>query len=358
MNINYKAEVNLSLDGDIIPKGTAKQLYQQGIQDVSEAHGSNLYTQIINPMRQQVSTYRAEFERDFVAYTTQNSVLRKMKNVLDPSKSQRGESITLDKSKYQNKRRTTLKLIDTMDKGHALLLQMRETLTGQQIKTKFYVKFENKVYIINESNLNPKKVLSAFGGETVSNPFSVAYELDRELLKTRQELAKDTEISKTEIWQTIWSLKRSYLDNKSEITKRKYENIYFDSKDAEIYELLSRQKEPLLDLPAYTDYRARMGGGGGYRTAFYKGGDVGDTQVKFFNLDSRNKSVVNYGRLSLLRDKFKQLDEILQRESPYEIGKELLKFFTEDESKIKITEKVDREFNREAQEMIRKLFGL
>lgn len=354
--INYKGQISISLNEDILDASVGKSLYQQGIDDVKNAHGQDIYESIINPMRLQVSNYRQTFEKDFINYTQANSVMRKMKNVLNPTQEQRGKEIALDKSKYQNRKKATQQLIHTMDRGHSLLLEIREVLTGQKIKTKFYIKSGGKTYIINESNLDPQKVLSVFGGGTVSNPFSVAYELDKDILDAKNLLKDAEEISTTEIWQTIWSLKRPYLDNKSKITGREYKNIYFDSKDAEIYELLSRQKEPILDLAQYTQYRAEMGGGGGYRTAFYKAGDVGDTQVKFFNLDSQKKSVVNYGRLSLLRDKFKQLETILSQNSPQEIGNGLMQFFTEDEARI--SDNITREFNREAKEMIRQIFGL
>ena len=354
--IGYKGEVSISLDEEILTPDTGKNLYRQGIDDVAMAHGEDIYTTIINPLRIQVSEYRASFEQDFVAYTQANSLMRKMKNVLNPSKSQRNQEIVLDKNKYQNRKKATQQLIHTMDRGHSLLLEIRESLTGQKIKTKFYVKTGGKVYIINESNLDPNKVLSVFGGGTVSNPFSVAYEIDKDLLEAKKALKDAEEISTTDIWQTIWNLKRPYLDKKSEETGREYKNVFFDSKDAEIYELLSRQKESLLDLDTYSSYRASMGGGGGYRTAFYKAGDVGDTQVKFFNLDSQKKSVVNYGRLSLLRDRFRDLENILLQDDIQKIGYGLIKFFTEDESRI--SDDITTAFNQEAKEMIASIFGI
>jgi hypothetical protein len=67
-----------------------------------------------------------------------------------------------------------------------------------------------------------------------------------------------------------------------------------------------------LTVDRYASLRSSLGGGGGYASAFYKIGDVGSTQVKFFNLKKgASKATVNFARFSLLRDRFRQLYEIL-----------------------------------------------
>jgi hypothetical protein len=67
----------------------------------------------------------------------------------------------------------------TMLKGHSLLLNIRTVLTGQIITTKFIVQTDNGFYEIDEASIpSMNLVLSTFGGGTVSNPFSLAYQLD------------------------------------------------------------------------------------------------------------------------------------------------------------------------------------
>lgn len=65
-----------------------------------------------------------------------------------------------------------------------MLLQMRTAFTGQIINTKFVVKTDDNFYTIDEHALNKTlpMVLSTYGGGTISNPFSVAYQLNKKLL--------------------------------------------------------------------------------------------------------------------------------------------------------------------------------
>jgi hypothetical protein len=89
-------------------------------------------------------------------------------------------------------------------------------------------------------------VLSRFGADTVSNPVTLAYVMTRDILQQLIKDGKATKISdKVNVWNVISSLKRPYLDDKKAMwaargVKKEYPNIFFDSKDAEIYELYSQ----------------------------------------------------------------------------------------------------------------------
>ena len=123
-----------------------------------------------------------------------------------------------------------------------MLLDFRYVLTGQKIQTNFIIEVNGKTYLTNESALinSLNFTLSCFGAGTISNPFSLAYVLDRNVEATLQTLLEQNEaeiISETDIWRRIYELKRLYLNKKSQITKQQYPNIFYDSKDAEIYTL-------------------------------------------------------------------------------------------------------------------------
>lgn len=346
---------------DLPLQDIAKSLYDDGINEAGDWQASEFYMQTILPLRTVVEEYTFEFDNAVQAYMRENSVLRKMKNSLNTN-SRSTDKIGLTRGKYQNNKQSTQHLMTTMLKGHSLLLQVRQALTGQSINTKFIIQVDNKVYQIDESQINPNLVLSKFGGGTVSNPFSLAYQIDLEMLESYKILSEENEITKTDIWQTIINLKPEYLEQKKQYwarlgVKKEYPNIFFDSKDAEIYELYSQQTNiPELTVSQYATLRKEMGGGGGYATPFYKMGDIASTQVKFFNLSKNAKNAtVNFARFSLLRDRMRQLSQIFSLANPIEMREELVKFFTEKESNV--TQIVSQEFNKAAQDAIRVLFS-
>ena len=345
---------------DVFELTDGVQAYREGISDVSSVEAHDLFLNIIEPLRVAVHSYRDEFNVAVNDYMMSNNLLRQMRDTLSPSQRARTQAVEIkDKKKLNNGKRATKNLIATMEKGHSLLLKMRTALTGQQISTKFMIAHEGKTYLIDEVNVPTKLVLSQFGGGTVSNPFSLAYQIDTELMKSKEFLEKAEEISTTEIWQQIYNLKRPYLDEKSKITGKKYPNIFYDSKDAEIYELYAQQKKTDLTLADYTNLRAEMGGGGGYASPFYKIGDVGSIQVKYFNLKKGVKnSTVNFARFSLLRDRFKELEEILSKNDVQDIGQSLMEFFTEKGDNISISQPLTRQVNDLAKKEFAKLFGL
>lgn len=331
------------------------QAYREGISEISPTEAHDLFLNVIEPLRVAVHSYRDEFNIAVNDYMRSNNLLRQMRDTLSPSQRVRTNSVEINEKKLNNGKKATKNLIATMEKGHSLLLEMRAALTGQQISTKFIITHEGKTYLIDESNVPTKLVLSQFGSGTVSNPFSLAYQIDTELVKSREFLEKAEEISTTDIWQQIYNLKRPYLYEKSKITGKKYPNIFYDSKDAEIYELYAQQKKTDLTLAEYTNLRAQMGGGGGYASPFYKIGDVGSIQVKYFNLKKGVKnSTVNFARFSLLRDRFRELEEILSKNDVQEIGRDLMKFFTEKENNI--SQSLTRQVNNLAKKEFEKLF--
>lgn len=363
MKISSAIKFTGNIPNDIISHDIVKQMVGEGIQEATNWQSSGFYNEIILPLKNQVNDYVIEFNNAVEDYMIANSVLRKMKNSLNPTNINKGNKTIISKDKLNNNKQATNHLKAIMFKGHTLLLNIRQRLTGQDISTKFIVQVKGRTYQISEKQIDPNLIFSTFGGGTVSNPFSLAYQIDIDMLQAQNLLIEENEITKTDIWQTIWSLKPKYLEEKrkkwaSQGIKREYPNIFFDSKDAEIYELYQQQTNlPSLEnnVAEYARLRASMGGGGGYASAFYKMGDVGSTQVKFFNLKEGVKSTtVNFARFSLIRDRLRQLNEILSMTNPVELKNKLIQFFTEDEMRVEA--EVSKEFNKVAKETIESLF--
>ncbi len=344
------------LDFSLPTREAYMQLSESGSRAI--AYDTN---QMIKDFRQVVSKYRVQFDADFNNYISKNNVMRKIKKSLTVGKNDdatRSQEIAISASDFEQNKKATRQFLQTMDLGHSLLLQMRETLTGQKISTKFTLEYNGKLYQIDEDDVPPEAlrlVPSTFGGGTVSNPFSLAYELDIEVLKCKGLLEQEDsklELIPLNLSDNIMALKPSYLAWKSTQTHRQYPNIYFDSKDAEIFELLQQevengQSDGIIALDRYIDLRASMGGGGGYATPFYKMGDIGLKQIKFFKFKNRAKvATVNFARFSLLRDRFQQLESILNKDSTYDIVLGLKDFFTEKEKNI--TPEVSKILNEEA----------
>lgn len=337
-------------------------MYQKGIELASQQSAQEFYNSTILPLQLATEAYCLEFDSAVKKYMKDNSVLSKMKNSLNPSQSTRSDKIGLSRGKYQNNKKSTQELMSVMLQGHSLLQQIRSALTGMTITTKFIVQVDNKFYEIDEKKIDSNLVLSTFGGGTESNPFSLAYNIDIEMLKEAKLLNEDSEVDKGYIYETIRNLKKPYLDWKKEQwadrgVVKNYDKIFFDSKDAEIYELYAQQTgmEP-LELSQYIELRQTLGGGGGYASAFYKSGDVGSVQVKFFNLNKSGKNAtVNFARFSLLRDKLRKLNEILKERNLNLLKQGLLDFFTENK-KYSSLEQMSNAFNQASKEAINELF--
>lgn len=339
----------------------SRDAYKIAREEEAEYVGLNT-SQLINDIAIRVKKYNELFDSSFNEYMRKNSVIRKLQNSLTPNGNKR-ETVAISNKELHKNKTATMNFINTMDIGHSLLLQMRETLTGQKIKTRFFIEADNKIYQISEEEIeNIEKGLSLYSGKTVSNPFSLAYELDIEVLRSTGVLREENLIFNdsflpVDIYNDLLSIiKPEYLESKSKVTGREYPNVFFDSKDIEIIELLRQELERdgtcSIDVSKYQSLRKKMGGGGGYASPFYKIGDVGSVQVKFFKFkNNTKKATVNYARFSLLRDKFRYLETSLEQEDQTKIINDLLTFFTETDKNV-LENEINSKFNEVAKENI------
>lgn len=353
---------------DIVDSQTGHELYIKGLQEMSNVLAEDIWTEIILPYQKKVDMFVQRFETIAMEYAKENHMINIMTQSLEASKATRSNTITLSKNKYLNHKRFTEELKQQMNYGHDLLLEIRAAITGQEISTKFMISVDNKTYVIDEKKIKDlSRVFSKFGGGTISNPFSLAYEMDSSIAQYLNNLVAEgeaEEISGGDIWTQIWQHKIKYLQELENKNNKKY-NPFYDSKDAEIY-MLHAGNPPgggwdisALTTEKYIALRKEMGGGGGYATAFYKLGDIGLTQVKFFNIHNDTEKVrVNYARFSLIRDQFRKLQKIFHYQSSYQIGQALLGFFTEKSSNILSEDTVTQTLNNAAKQHIRKIFNL
>lgn len=221
-------------------------------------------------------------------------------------------------------------IINLLLEGHNLLLDIRERLTGQKIKTLFVIQnSEQEITVLNE-DISSNMVLSRFG-HSKKNPFSLAYSIDRDILNTVDSAEDTNKIN--QIVQAIFKAKGPYLAMKKNNTGRNYVP-YFDSTDAEILILLLKyRKNFTLSWKEYGKLRGQLGGKGGYASAFYKIGDVGLIQVKYLNLVNQNNAAVNFQRLRQLELRIPELINILKGDSG-NIEQGLISFFTEQKSRL------------------------
>ena len=247
--------------------------------------------------------------------------------------------------------------------GKYLLSKFRSLITGNSIQTKITVKTSDGVYLVDQRVIGDyiTPILSTYGGSTQKNPFSLAYEIDVLMLQQMGILNEENKISNTDIYQEIWKQKMPYLMQvKGWPEKKARRSLVFNSKDAEIYDLMTQMEmmkagstKGWLSVDRYTQLRASMGGGGGYRTSQLKSGDVGLIQDKM--VTERQQSV-NIIRQQMIKENLEKLLLVVKM-SPSDallIKEELKKLFTENESNI--NDEITRQTNREAQKIIESLF--
>lgn len=271
------------------------------------------YVEKIYPYFQKVQAYNKKFDKDVLDYGKNNSVLKKMKDALAGFRN--GKKMKIPKKKLDNNKESTVKLKETMNNGYELVNEVGKFFTDQEIQTDFIIRAQNgDFHRVQKKKMPFKLVFSTYGAGTVSNPFSLAYEISRDMLKQKKTLNDETKINTI---QTIIPYILEYHQGK------------FDSTDAEIYELYENQRETFISSNDYWEIRKTMGGGGGYRTSLEKMGDVGLKQIKYANLFSSKKQTIVFARFSFIRDKLRQLENILNIKNVSEIQSKLISFFVE-----------------------------
>ena len=331
---------------------SVKQGYQWGIQQLGRVSANNLSI-FLQALSSDLTIYLSRFDMAYNAFISANRMKRMIRSIQHGDQT---KASAIPRIKYQNNNKNTRQFIDIMMEGHQLLSYIRTQLTGQIIETKFMVNTGNGVYLVNSSVISDayKLVLSTYGA-TANSPFSLAYQLDIDMLQQLSEVTNQIErIDTNNIYQSIMNIKTPYLKQKTTQTGRRYKPV-FNSKDAEIYDLMSQSgvQAEWLTLQRYTELRASMGGGGGYATSSVKLGDVGLQQDKYFG---QNNNTVNFARQSLIRNNLSKLLTNIQMyaSNPEMMKQQLLLQFTEKEHLI--TNEISKHTNQMAQQYIESLF--
>ena len=341
---------------DLDIKSEVAEGYSQGVSEISDWLSSTLYQQV-QQFAVKVSQYCEEFDMSYEkyienSYAQNSSVLSKMARTISSDLSWRERGVEVRGIVRDNI--YAKDFIKIMQRGHSLLLEVREAFTGQTITTKFIVQHNGQLYEINSTDLEVDYVLSSFGGGTISNPFSLAYELNMGAEELTKTLASKGQQFDPGFVEALDRGKDQYLKDKAQKNNKSYEARY-DSVDAEIYERYRQGKLTTQSLQAnYGDLRQEIKKN---NTAFYKMGDVGQVQIKFFNADSANGMRVNFARFSLLRDRLRELAYILGAcsQSPSYLKEYLINFFVESSERV-VVDGVSDILSKEAQKNIEDAF--
>lgn len=256
--------------------------------------------------------------------------------------------------------------IQILDKGRNILSFVRQKITGQVITTNISVTAdEQSTYYLSQDQVPYKLVLSTYGAGG-NNFVSLAYKVDINQVLENEKLqvlasledskSKDL-ISSKDIYWKVYNNKTDYLKYLEAKNHRKYTRQWWDSKDAEIFDLYKQlylNKEAdiylkTLTAKRYMNYRKSMGGGGGYHSTASQTGDVGLSQDKTVK---KGSSTVNVMRQTMIRGHFQSLLNAAN------IGAGALKrtireLFSEKQSRV--NSEVTKMTNKEARKMIQQL---
>ena len=356
-----------SFNQEFLQKKDLQPFMDFGIDEITKATQDNIY-QILAIVKNDIENYLISYNKAFLQFQRQSGLVRKLRSLPTSSKQNipDGKNIYIEEKRYLNERKATLEFIQVLEAGQYLLQRFRSLIVGNSIQTQITIRIKNEVYTVDKKDIQDyiTPILSTFGGSTKDNPFSLAYQIDIDSIQTKDELFKNlTKISGTDIYKQIFKMKVPYL-----VQKKGWDENYarkkavFNSKDAEIYDLMSQMEKQSpgstknwLNIERYASLRASMGGGGGYRTNQLKSGDVGLIQDKF--ITSKQESV-NIIRQQMIEEKLKKLLSIVSLPSTkgQEIKNELKNMFTESEKNINSLDIITKQTNKIAQEMIDQLF--
>lgn len=362
MRINSSMKVsNLSnIKVDPLTSVEKQAMLKDSFGELAEINATNLYL-FLSQLQIVVTNYLQEYERNWLRFEQSFNLINKINTI---SQSDNLHSAYARLRNQQGHERIAIDFIRTLEKGSYILEYVRQLLTLQTITTNFTIKAsDGEIYYTDKNMANYQLVLSTFGASG-NNFVSLAYDVNIdstiETLKSsiEQNLYK---ITGTDIYMRIMEVKDGYLaDLKARHPERAKSYIpRFDSTDAEIFNLLQQRLKNAdvsslnraLTISTYRKMRKTMGGRGGYRTTSTQLGDVGLIQDK---LISQKTKQVNFARQTLIYNRFKELQRILQTQNMNEIKAGFLRMFTERQSRV--GDNISKAVNREAVKMIRELF--
>lgn len=368
MHITVNMKIHKNNNGNIqaVSSTDINPLLGYGIEQFSEASAQNIQ-QILQVLSIDISNYLSLYNQSFLDFQRANNLIRKIRSLPISTSQSKEDNVSgaINAKNYQNKKQATLDFIQVLNQGKQLLSKVRSLLTGNTITTNITIKTSEGVYVVDQKMINDyiTPVLSTFGGSTRNNPFSLAYQIDIQLLQEQGILNETNKISETNIYQEIWKQKLPYLTTvKNWEMSRAKGRLVFNSKDAEIYDLMSQMEAASpgstsgwLTLARYAQLRASMGGGGGYRTSQLRSGDVGLIQDKMV---TDKQDTVNIIRQQMIKENLEKLLLITQlpASNPMAIKEALKRMFTENESNI--SDEITRRTNKEAQKTIDSLFEI
>lgn len=356
IDYTIRATANNSVFKQVVPSSEIQRVYEIGENDLSDAVVSNLSPQLAN-IALRVNSYCLAFDQTVQEMARANGFKRQAMKSLSMSSSNK-KKVYWGNAAIKNID-SVHKFMNLMYQGHALLSDIREELTGQHITTKFIISFEEHLYVVDEKDIAPNLILTSFGAGTEANPVSLAYEINRDLL----EAIKEYKTMDLEDMSTQMAIEVTKQAKWEWLTEKKFPTMphamikqWWDNKDSEVYEWVIQSKKDYVSSSEYDTQRKSAGGGPGkINTPFFKMGDVGTTQVKYFNLDKDSKQSAAFIRFNILNKKLKKLNQIFINNcnNPEKLKNALKNFFTFNDTSKNVPKAIQDEVNKEANRLAR-----
>lgn len=330
------------------------KIIQESFNDLTAITSENLSI-FLEQLKKTLNSYLKEYKQNWDKFNSAFNITSRVSN-------------STAKNKYDNVKnyigvkKYAEQFIRTLEKGDIILSQIRTMLTGQTIDTRFMVKSNSgEMYYIDQEQVRYRLALSTYGSSG-NNFVSLAYKVD--VKSTIKDIISNIDsnnisnINSNDIYLRIMEVKNQYLSALEIKNNRKY-IPYFDSKDTEIFDLLTQRINmgeisvinKSLTFQSYVSMRKKMGGGGGYRSSKTQLGDVGLIQDKFV---TQKKQQVNFLRQTLVYNRFQELYKSLVSGDSKQIKQTLLRIFTEKQSRV--GDSVSKMTNREATQILNQLF--
>ena len=352
INVQQKISSTGSLDPIKLDYKSAMEYFEK--ETLNEARMFNKEQKAM--MIKMLKDFYITFEKIFQEYQLNNTVLQQISiNELlrtddatmlasTPIVGKKKDAIGIAQGNLGGLIKNSEDLIIVLADGHRVLQLIRRYFTGQTITTYFYVVApDGQIHRLSEAELSVTQALTTWGGNTLGNPFSLAYSATMENIRTaidnqRQYMSTLAASSKEIATHSRIQEAAIRIQSIKEGLKRRGVYSYvkgFDSTDSEIVEYilsLSADVNSILVPRKYLEMRKKFGGGGvggGNTVSSIKSGDIGLNQVKFLG----KGAMANYQSFSMIRSKIPIIINTLESKTREDLIKGLKKLFTEETTK-------------------------
>ena len=331
----------------VVQNQSLSNSYKAAFEEAAQQQGIKILN-MLKIIEQLSQSYVVRFDNAWNKFLSQNHIIKAIRTLPTSSNYQNKEDgqqrQVIERERYRNNKQATLELIAVLEEGRQLLQLIRQNLTGQTLATEItYIdKNSGDIYRIPQNLVSDylTPVLTTYNAGVQTNPLNLAYEINNiiQFQKTLQEYGTKLNSAENDIYNQIWEIKEPYLIKYKHFSAdQARQKKIFNSKDAEIYDLMSQKElqspgstKGWLNVEQYAKLRATLGGGGGLATTQLQSGDIGLIQDKLL---ASNQMQVNVTRYSMIKLKFSDIIKLLQTQNINTIKEGLQKIFLINEQK-------------------------